>query len=169
MRRWLIALCVLAAGSCVGDTVPSPSPPTSTGTPAQSLEPPIAEPRLVGFDLSGLWLSTDAPGTRLTFEPVAWAAADAMGGFVVFLEDGGPGLHWLKAGTTSLERLPYRSGFPAVVGGRPSLLSGVWDEGRCEIEQLFVLVDLASGTEESLGCFGGEDGGIWQNRPWRCP
>lgn len=184
--RWMyLTFAVILAGSCatgtepaateiappvtsVATTAPRPTVPSISTTPAPpalsttttTSVPSVSIPPLVKFGDSGLWRIEAGEEIRLLDEPVVWAADDAMGGVLLRVEDD-PGLLWLKGVAEAVERLPYRDGTPVVVDGRPSLIVPSWDFETCDIETLLLLVDLGTAAEREIGCFGGEDGGVW--------
>jgi hypothetical protein len=178
--RLLVAfLLVGLAVACSADPAPTP---TATSAPPGTVASPVATPterhttrsttttiatpcgalQFFRFDRSGLYFVDAAGEQQLWAGGVGTAAHDGMGG-VLFTSDGEAwdhGLHWMRRGVAERETLNYLDGWAAVLDGGPTLIVGNSSEDCPETTHEVRLVDLQTGDERPLGCFGGEDGGV---------
>jgi hypothetical protein len=143
-------------GGSVASTTTSTST-SSTSIPATTTTAPattgIGIPNHLRYGPDRLERVAGADVTTLVDGPVTWAADDRAGG-VVYADD----QHgwWLAAGASGPVRADF-GGVPAVVDGRPSLISTLAYPCQTDV----AVYDLATGTIDAPPCDEGEGGDSW--------
>jgi hypothetical protein len=154
----------LARSSTTFTATPSTSIPAPTSSSTSAAPTAAAEVRYFRFDDSGLFSFDGTSEARLVADGVVTASHDGMGGVLYTVTDQAweSGLHWTRPGAGVVETLNYLRGWGAVLDDRPMAVverSTGW-EACPETTAPVHLVDLLTGEERPLGCFGGEDGGV---------
>ncbi len=155
------AVTPTAAPETTERTWPSLPPVATTAEPTTTARPPV-ERSFYRYGDFGLVHVVDGSETLMVDEPVDWAASDYLGGIVY--RDAEHETRWLRANTDGA--VGFVRGWPAVIEGRPSLVSLEYRPDLCAEPdyywmEAYVGIDLVSGARNPLFCDpSGPDGGI---------